>query len=186
MASNYTENYGLCQWEATDQVLRTEFNEDNAKMDAALNVLAEDIAQKADQTALDEMEALATKSRFTKIKETAIQNPTLTLEIDLSDIEWSRWDKVHVDCLTNNNDGVNLYYNTTDNANYRFSINGMWGLVHRPRLTFRVGFDAQRIIDVVWGAHTHVDTKTYADLTKLIITGDTMDPGALFTIWGEE
>lgn len=36
MASNYTENYGLCQWEATDQVLRTDFNEDNAKIDAAL------------------------------------------------------------------------------------------------------------------------------------------------------
>ena len=36
MASNYTENYGLCQWEATDQVLRTEFNEDNAKVDSAL------------------------------------------------------------------------------------------------------------------------------------------------------
>lgn len=41
MASNYTENYGLCQWEATDQVLRTEFNEDNAKVDAALKGLAE-------------------------------------------------------------------------------------------------------------------------------------------------
>lgn len=36
MASNYTENYGLCQWEATDQVLRTDFNEDNAKIEAAL------------------------------------------------------------------------------------------------------------------------------------------------------
>lgn len=36
MASNYTENYGLCQWEATDQVLRTDFNEDNAKVDAAI------------------------------------------------------------------------------------------------------------------------------------------------------
>lgn len=38
MASNYTENYGLCQWEATDQVLRTEFNEDNAKLDDALGI----------------------------------------------------------------------------------------------------------------------------------------------------
>lgn len=36
MASNYTEHYGLCQWEATDQVLREEFNQDNAKIDAAL------------------------------------------------------------------------------------------------------------------------------------------------------
>lgn len=39
MASNYTENYGLCQWEATDQVLREEFNEDNAKVDTALQDL---------------------------------------------------------------------------------------------------------------------------------------------------
>ena len=40
MASNYTENYGLCQWEATDQVLREEFNQDNEKIDAALGELA--------------------------------------------------------------------------------------------------------------------------------------------------
>ena len=36
MASNYTENYQLCQWEATDAVQRLEFNADNAKIDAAL------------------------------------------------------------------------------------------------------------------------------------------------------
>lgn len=41
MASNFTENYGLCQWEATDQVLRTDFNEDNAKIDVALKGLSE-------------------------------------------------------------------------------------------------------------------------------------------------
>ena len=37
MASNYTEHYGLCQWEATDQVLREEFNQDNTKIDTILN-----------------------------------------------------------------------------------------------------------------------------------------------------
>lgn len=36
MASNYTEKYELCQWEETDAVLRTDFNEDNAKIEAAL------------------------------------------------------------------------------------------------------------------------------------------------------
>ena len=36
MATNHTTNYQLCQWEATDKVLRTDFNEDNAKIDAAL------------------------------------------------------------------------------------------------------------------------------------------------------
>lgn len=41
MASNYTENYGLCQWEATDQVRREEFNQDQAKIDETLKALAD-------------------------------------------------------------------------------------------------------------------------------------------------
>ena len=40
MASNYTENFSLCQWGATDHVLRTDFNEDNRKIDAALEEMA--------------------------------------------------------------------------------------------------------------------------------------------------
>ena len=39
MAANQTPNYGLCQWEPGDQVLRTDFNEDNAKLDQALQAL---------------------------------------------------------------------------------------------------------------------------------------------------
>ncbi len=45
MASNQTSNYGLNQWEATDQVLRTEFNTDNSKIDAALKGLADKDAE---------------------------------------------------------------------------------------------------------------------------------------------
>ena len=41
MATNYTEHYELNQWEPTDQVLRTDFNADNAKVDTALAGLAE-------------------------------------------------------------------------------------------------------------------------------------------------
>ena len=33
---NRTNNYNLCQWEETDRVQRTDFNEDNVKIDAAL------------------------------------------------------------------------------------------------------------------------------------------------------
>ena len=36
MSTNHTANYDLCQWQATDPVIRTDFNEDNAKIDAAL------------------------------------------------------------------------------------------------------------------------------------------------------
>ena len=41
MASNYTEHYGLCQWEATDQVLREEFNQDHVKIDETLKAMAD-------------------------------------------------------------------------------------------------------------------------------------------------
>ena len=36
MASGQTTNFGLNQWAAEDKVLRTDFNADNAKLDAAL------------------------------------------------------------------------------------------------------------------------------------------------------
>ena len=44
MSTNHTTNYDLNQWEGTDKVLRTEFNEDNAKIDAALKANADAIA----------------------------------------------------------------------------------------------------------------------------------------------
>ena len=54
MATNPTTNYQLNQWEPTDQVLRTDFNADNAKLDAALADLAN---SKADQSGLDALSA---------------------------------------------------------------------------------------------------------------------------------
>lgn len=50
MASNYTEHYDLCQWEPTDAVQRVEFNQDNAKMDTALEAL-ETAKQRLDRAA---------------------------------------------------------------------------------------------------------------------------------------
>ena len=57
MASNHTTNYQLCQWEATDKVLRTDFNEDNQKIDAAMKANADALAGKADSSALAEIAA---------------------------------------------------------------------------------------------------------------------------------
>ena len=39
-----TTNYQLCQWDGDDRILRTDFNEDNAKIDAALKQQANSIA----------------------------------------------------------------------------------------------------------------------------------------------
>ena len=48
MATNQTTNYQLNQWEPTDAVQRVDFNADNAKIDAALDALAGQVAEKAD------------------------------------------------------------------------------------------------------------------------------------------
>ena len=43
MASNYTTNYQLNQWQPTDAVQRLDFNADNAKIDGALSTLQQSI-----------------------------------------------------------------------------------------------------------------------------------------------
>lgn len=53
MATNQTTNYQLNQWEHTDAVQRVEFNQDNAKLDTALKSLADQVVQKANQSALN-------------------------------------------------------------------------------------------------------------------------------------
>ena len=96
MASNHTTNYGLCQWEATDAVLRTDFNEDNQKIDTALktqagsisdltaqmankantgavNSLAETVALKADQSDLD-AEKAAREAADTALAQSQTEN----------------------------------------------------------------------------------------------------------------
>ena len=62
MASNYPRNYNLCQWEASDKVLRTEFNADNAKIDAAIAAvdgrvdgLSSTVSDKASTAALENL-----------------------------------------------------------------------------------------------------------------------------------
>ena len=47
MATNHTEKYELNQWLPTDPVIRTDFNEDNAKIEAALHELWIDIPDPA-------------------------------------------------------------------------------------------------------------------------------------------
>ena len=40
---NQTANYQLSQWESTDRILMSDFNSDNAKLDAALGTLAQTV-----------------------------------------------------------------------------------------------------------------------------------------------
>ena len=45
MASSHTAVYQLNQWDAADPVIRTDFNEDNAKIEAALLAIKSEFAR---------------------------------------------------------------------------------------------------------------------------------------------
>lgn len=69
-----TSNYQLNQWEGTDRILRTDFNADNAKIDAAIAELREDLAA--------QIEAVRAESRLVLLKRE-------TLDTDVSEVEIS-------------------------------------------------------------------------------------------------
>lgn len=69
-----TSNYQLNQWEGTDRILRTDFNADNAKIDAAIAELRKDLAA--------QIEAVRAESRLVLLKRE-------TLDTDVSEVEIS-------------------------------------------------------------------------------------------------
>ena len=78
MATNYTTNYQLNQWEPTDQVLRTDFNQDNAKIEAALD---------------NHRQQLSKSLRHAQLLKTAqIPGNTRQYAFDVGDISWDDWE----------------------------------------------------------------------------------------------
>ena len=78
MSSSYTSNHNLCQWQPDDKVLRTEFNADNAKIDAALGSLASAVSGKASGSALNSLQTTvngkADKSALDSLSATVTQH----------------------------------------------------------------------------------------------------------------
>ena len=72
---NYTKNYQLNQWEASDRVLREDFNSDNAKIDAALGAL----------TAAD---------CYVKLVDATLEADTQKWDIDMSGIDLTQYQKL--------------------------------------------------------------------------------------------
>jgi len=79
MASNYTSNYNLCQWAASDKVLRTEFNADNAKIDAALKALDRAIDDRATSASLDNLKAVVNRLTTNKADRSALDSLSSTV-----------------------------------------------------------------------------------------------------------
>ena len=69
---NYTKNYHLNQWEPSDRVLRTDFNEDNRKIDEALN-------------------AAVNASPYVKLKELVTTKELNQIDLDVGDIDFTQY-----------------------------------------------------------------------------------------------
>ena len=95
---NQTANYQLSQWEASDRILMSDFNDDNAKLDAAIKanvdaITAEAAARAASVTALTEkagMQLLDTQS---------VPASTGDWSVELGAVDWSAWSTVRVVCV---------------------------------------------------------------------------------------
>ena len=70
---NYTENYHLNQWDATDRVLMEDFNADNEKIDTAIAAIP-----------------------YVKIKELTLSAAATTASLDVSDVDFSQYMKIEL------------------------------------------------------------------------------------------
>ena len=77
MANSQTEHYGLNQWAAEDKVLREEFNQDNAKIDA-------------------EIQLLANADKLIKLTELTVAEDCYQADISLDEIDLSRFSMVRI------------------------------------------------------------------------------------------
>ena len=73
MSTNHTPNYSLCQWEAEDKVLRTEFNADNAKIDQAIKAVDQRVTNLSGSTA-SSSELNSLKSTVDSLSQTLSQH----------------------------------------------------------------------------------------------------------------
>ena len=84
MPANYTPNYQLNQWEASDQVLREDFNRDNTLLDSALALLAEQVSTKAETSALNALSTRVNKKADMETLTAVLQK--LNLKADSSSV----------------------------------------------------------------------------------------------------
>ena len=115
-----TKNYQLCQWAASDRILMADFNNDNAKIEAALTGLAAaDAAEQSARTAQDtalaqQISQLKASIPLVKLADvTAAANQTV-LTVDVSQIDLSQFAEIRMLCYFGcGTSPISLSYNET-------------------------------------------------------------------------
>lgn len=173
----YTENYHLNQWDATDRVLRTDFNSDNQKIDAAL---AEIKCQRS----------------LTLLQEYKVTESGQEIEFPL-DIDWNEWKAVHIQCEAfTNEDRTTVYVDLGSNT-----VLEAWGnqaeAEHAPYLGYAILlplYDARRHLiycdtngytGIGWVVGDSTFASLYPRLTLTAYRNANVNAGTTVTFWGE-
>jgi hypothetical protein len=98
-----TTNYQLNQWDETDRILREDFNADNAKIDAA-------IAEAKN------------RGGYIKLKEFTTAASAARIDLDVSDIDFSQWQKICMDVHLLGNGGVKVRLSESGSLEYQYQI----------------------------------------------------------------
>ena len=174
MSTNHTTNYDLCQWEATDQVLRTDFNQDNAKSDAALKINADAIVAEASarSSAVAEINnQIALRTLYTYTVTSSTQSGTLYVSIP-SSLNWSAWRVIHIQFKPVLDSGV--AYSATFNHNARYPI--VDGQTGNLRIQLNPWEDeTQAVTGLQWGndpALFSFPGLSFRDITQIVFQAD--------------
>ena len=130
---NQTANYQLSQWEASDRILMSDFNADNAKIDAALEVQAEAItglnAAIRDQSA--DLNTLRNRVGAQLLATGAAPVGEDSFIIPMSGVTWSQWKTVYIVVELTAQEGMgsySLYVNDDDELTLGETQSNMEGL----------------------------------------------------------
>ena len=155
MSTNHTTNYNLCQWEATDQVQRTDFNQDNAKIDAAL------------ASRLGPVEIIKTVTLST-----ASDQDDLTM--DLTDVNWDQWSLVLVElrCTFSNSIEEKFVYLSLGGASFAGHTGTSFAYRLPPGPILMALFpsrDASRLVTALSfpGGDTGLSAATYSQIQNI-------------------
>ena len=169
MATNKTTNYQLNQWAKTDRIMMDDFNSDNAKLDAAL----------------------AGKRESSRLLLSAVVNEEgqNTIDLDLSAIEWDKWEQITVLSQVQTRIGYN-----TDSVGLSLDGAGWNTLAALSPIKFMELhlFPRRNKSGTIHGLFfpggtVHLGNGTYESLTKLSVytRGDYIKVGSSVTVWGE-
>ena len=170
---NQTANYQLSQWESTDRILMADFNSDNAKIDAALKGLA-------DRTGIQQLYHLELTEPYS----------SRILYVPLEDVEWSKWNRLHIYAAPALPEGT-TYFNAFFNNTSTYTLQTQMGEALYMTIQSLRG-EAPFIHGMFWSDEGcslfGFPILTFARLESLALvspTVDTFDPGTVVTVWGE-